>query len=122
MPVYPFWHGDLEPCSFSGDTGFGYRHTGNREDLAGEEEAKTGIFPVSLLEDDIFFISRDPNPVVFPPDDKAGRRLFCRYPDSFGVLAMPEGIIEEGEEDFLKDRISIYPDAGTGVVHCHISR
>ncbi|MDP3563619.1 MAG: hypothetical protein Q8R70_03945 [Methanoregula sp.] len=35
----------LEPCPNTGRTRFGDRDAGDREDLAGEEEAKQGVVP-----------------------------------------------------------------------------
>ena len=49
-PVRPIRHRDLEPCPFSGITGFGDRDAGNGEDLAGEIEAKTGMFAKTFGE------------------------------------------------------------------------
>jgi hypothetical protein len=48
-PVPAIWHENLKTCPLAGFPGFGNRHAGNRENLAGEKETKTGMVPEQPL-------------------------------------------------------------------------
>ena len=68
-------HHDLEAGPFSRLTGLGDGDTGDREDLAGEEEAEAGMFPVAPLEEMLLVPARNADPVVLAGNHESPDRF-----------------------------------------------
>ena len=86
LPVRPFGYGQCKPGAISGLACFIQGNFCYGEDLAGEEQAKAGIFPEPPLEQVFFILHADPGPVVLAGKESP---LFVSDAKTGFVIALP---------------------------------
>src|SRR5208283_162612 len=107
-PVRSFRHVHLETCPFPGFPVLRDCDAGYRKDLAGEEEAQSGMLPEPPLEQMRFISFDNPDTIILADKDEPFIGLMGGDGDlRHGVSAMPEGIFDQVIEDLLEQWICI---------------